>query len=409
MAWRRPSERVAELLREGAQRVLDATDEALFERVDEASLAEHDAAVAEDPVLRAAFRRVNRATIRHWARATVEDPGAPVPPYVGREALALAFDLVRRGLDVRALEPYRAGQNAAWQGWMEIAFTLTGDGAELQELLRVSARSIFAFVDATMEATYEQFVRERDQLTRGTNAERLETVTLVLEEAPVDLDRAARRLGHDFARPQLAAIVWSDEPPADPRAHERAAEALAAAAGARRALAVVASSAVSWVWVSGPRDVDPADLARALADVPGVRVALGARRDGVAGFRRSHFDAFATQRLLARLGSPLPVARYEAVRVVALVTSDEARARAFVEEVLGDLADGPATLRDTLRTYLREQSNATRAAVVLFTHRNTVLARLARAEALLPRPLAESAFEVGVALEVVHWSADGPG
>jgi len=32
---------------------------------------------------------------------------------VGRESLSLAFDLVRRGLDVRALEPYRAGQNAA--------------------------------------------------------------------------------------------------------------------------------------------------------------------------------------------------------------------------------------------------------------------------------------------------------
>jgi len=292
---------------------------------------------------------------------------------------------------------------------MEVAFTLTDDGAELQELLRVSAQSIFAFVDATMDATYEQFVRERDQLTRGTNAERLETVTLVLEAAPVDLDRAARRLGHDFSRPQLAAIVWSDEPRADSRAFDRAAEALAAAAGARRALTVVASSAALWVWVSGPHDVDADELGRALADEPGVRVALGARRPGVEGFRRSHFDAFATQRLLARLGSPLPVARYEAVRVVALVTSDEARAAAFVGEVLGGLAHGPAVLRDTLRTYLREQSNATRAAAVLFTHRNTVLARLTRAEALLPVPLAVSAFEVAVALEVLHWSVDAPG
>ena len=193
-----------------------------------------------------------------------------------------------------------------------------------------------------------------------------------------------------------------------PRDLERAAEAFAAAAGARRALTVRGeqrrrcgrgwSTRASRTW---PRSTRRSGIS------PASGSPLGSPLRGVAGFRRSHFDAFATQRLLVRLGSPLRVARYEAVRVVALVMQDEARAEAFVSEVLGDLAAAPAPLRETLRTYLRHQSNATRAAAALYAHRNTVVARLAKAEALLPRPLAEAAFEVGVALEVRHWHAPG--
>jgi DNA-binding PucR family transcriptional regulator len=74
-----------------------------------------------------------------------------------------------------------------------------------------------------------------------------------------------------------------------------------------------------------------------------------------------------------------------------------------VAETLGELADAPANLKETLRSYLRQQSNATRTAEVMFAHRNTIIARVARAEELLPAPLAESAFEVGAAIEILHW------
>ena len=39
----------------------------------------------------------------------------------------------------------------------------------------------------------------------------------------------------------------------------------------------------------------------------------------------------------------------------------------------------------------------------LYTHRNTVLNRLQRAERLLPLPLAGHGLEVGVALEIAQW------
>jgi DNA-binding PucR family transcriptional regulator len=165
---------------------------------------------------------------------------------------------------------------------------------------------------------------------------------------------------------------------------------------------VIAGAATRWVWVAGAGP-DVPRLELALAGVSGVRVALGTTATGVDGFRRSHLEASATQRLLIRTASRLRFAAYEDVQVVALVTQDPQRAQEFVTQTLGELAHASLELRETVRTYLQQQSNATSTAALLFTHRNTVLSRLARAEQLLPRPLAGSALRVGLALEVLHW------
>lgn len=394
-------ERINALLVAAARQVLETPDE-VYDEIDRASLSEHDPEVAADPVLSAGIRRSSRAMMVHWANCTIADPTRPVPPFTGPEMLGLARDLVRRGLDTRALEPFRAGQNRAWQAWMEIAFALTDDPLELQELLRVSSRAIFAYVDATNAAVAEQLGREREALTGGTNAERLSTVMRILEAAQIDLDRAGRRLGYDLRRTHLAAVAWATDPAAEPLL-DGAARALAAATGSG-ALSVAASSAAVWTWVAAPSEPDLRALEQALAQLPGVRVALGSRGHGVDGFRRAHFDALATQRTVERLGATVQLARYEEIRVAALLTQDEQRARAFVEETVGALAGAPRELRETLRAYLRLQSNATRAARELHTHRNTIVSRVAKAERLLPRPLATSAIDVAVALEVLHWS-----
>jgi DNA-binding PucR family transcriptional regulator len=101
------------------------------------------------------------------------------------------------------------------------------------------------------------------------------------------------------------------------------------------------------------------------------------------------------------------LASYDEVQVVALATQDEERADAFVARTLGELAAAPRELQETARVYLREGSSATRAARVLFTHRNTVLARLARVEQLLPAPLEGRGLQVGLALEILRWRAAG--
>ena len=406
MQWERPSPRVAELIRRGASIFLSDPD-LLVAEISEATLEGQAAEVVADPVLVAAMRRTNRANLSFWAEANVRDPGAEVPPNLGPETLGIARDFVRRGLENAALEPYRLGQNVAWTRWMEIAFELTSDPRELRELLAVSARSIFGFVDATIAGILAQIQVERDELTRGTHAERLEVVGLIIGGAPISRRRAAARLGYELQATHTGAVIWSDEPDPDPGALDQAAEGLAAAAGARRPFTVIASAAALWAWVPGATGPDLDVLTSVVEALPGVRLALGAPAAGLDGFRRTHLDAAETQRLLARLDSGLRVASYDAVQLVALLTHDEQRAAEFIRQTLGRLEDADRELRETVRIYLREQSNATRAARLLYAHRNTVLGRLARAESLLPRPLADNSLDVALALEAVHWRGSG--
>jgi DNA-binding PucR family transcriptional regulator len=396
------SPRVAELIRRGAEIVLGLPEEVITE-LDEVAFAAIAHNIADDPGLAAAIRRTNRGFLAQWARANARDPGVEVEPDVGPEMLAVARDLVRRGLDDTTLEAFRLGQNVVWRRWMGIAFTLTADPRELAELLDHTAEQIFSFVDRTLSIISAQMQRERDELKRSTHAVRFETVSLIIDGAPLPRERAATMLGYELTQSHTAAVVWSDQTASDHSLLDRAAEALAEASGARRPFTVVASAATLWVWVPGSGGPDVARLERLIADLPGVRVAIGPTGAGIDGFRTSHLAATATQRLMVRVAAEVRIASYDSVEIVALVTADESRAGEFVTRTLGALESANPALRDTLRTYLRLQSNATRTAEVMFTHRNTVLTRLSRAEQLLPRPLETHSLEVAVALEVVHW------
>ena len=394
------SPRLRELLRQGAELAL-SLPAGSWSELDDATLAgESMRPIAADPVLAAGTRRTNRSNLLFWAAANVRDPGAPVPANLGEAPLAIARDLVRRGLNESALDAYRVGQGVAVRLWTQIAFGLTPDPQELRELLDVSLRSISAFVDATVAAISAQMQRERQQLTSGTQAERREMVALLLDGAPIPRDRAEARLGHPLGGEHTAAVVWSDAPDPDLSGLDRAADALVAAADGAPALTVIASAATRWVWIAGRPAPDR--VRAALGNGGPVRIALGSTARGVDGFRRSHLDALTTQRMLARLAAPSS-ASHDEVELVALLTQDPERADRFVTRSLGALETAPADVQEAVRVFIAEQCNATRAAGRLFTHRNTLLRRLARAEQLLPRPLTGSTVDVGTALEVVRW------
>jgi DNA-binding PucR family transcriptional regulator len=398
MTSNRPSARVRELIRQCAQIIVNAPPEWL-EELDTAVLGANPA-IAADPDLAGAVSRSNRANLYFWSTANVRDPGAPVPPNTGPEPVTVARELVRRGLDAFALDAYRVGEGVAWRRLMEIAFALTSDPAELHELLDVCSRSISAFVDATLAAIAAEIDLERDELTRGTHAERRETVALLLDGAPFARRRGEERRGYALTGPHTAAVIWADDPSGDLARLDAAAQAVGHAAGAR-VLSVLASAATRWVWVAGSVDTDV--LLRSVCAMPDVRVAVGPTANGVDGFRRSHFDAITTQQLMARLHSPQQIAHFTDVQLVALITADTDRAAEFVKYTLGDLEFAGTELQDTVRTFVAAQCNASRAAERLYTHRNTLLRRLARADELLPRPLANSSVEVAVALDVLRW------
>ncbi|MFJ5230840.1 PucR family transcriptional regulator [Kitasatospora sp. NPDC088391] len=401
MSWPPPSPRVRELIRRGAELALTPPAEWLAELDAAVLTGESRQQIAADPVLAAGTRRTNRSNLLFWAASNVRAPGEPVPANDTEAPLAVARDMVRRGLDESALDAYRVGESTAVRLWTQIACTLTTDPQELRELLDVSLRSISAFVDDTVSAISVRMRAERDELTRGTHAERRETVALLLEGAPITRERAELRLGYRLRGPHTAAIVWTDATDTDLQQLDRAADAFAEAADRPRALSVLAGTATRWLWVDGRPD---RDRVRAALDLlPDVRVAVGSTAPDLDGFRRSHLDALTTQQMLVRLTSPSRLAFHHEVELVALLSTDPERADRFVKRTLGALETAPPELADTVSAFLAEQCNATRAAERLFTHRNTLLRRLARADRLLPRPLAEHPVEVGAALALLQW------
>jgi DNA-binding PucR family transcriptional regulator len=128
-------------------------------------------------------------------------------------------------------------------------------------------------------------------------------------------------------------------------------------------LTVIASSSSVWAWLAAAADTGAGAIAAATAAHPAVRVAVGAAGAGADGFRRSHFDAVATQRLMSRRPG-LRVAGFADVQLAALALQDEQRAREFVARTLGPLAGADRELRERhAGTLTARAQHATRASV----------------------------------------------
>ena len=402
------SPQAADLVRRVARVFLDEPADLMAE-VHAAVAAAADEPLRSEPVLAAEVVASTRANVLHLAASMLKDPGGPVPANLTPEVLGIAREAFRRGMEQSVYTTYHCGQNIVWAYWMRTAFSLSSDPAVLRQALEAGSRSVAGFVEDMVAALSGQLRRERAELARSSHARRFEVVSLLLDNAPITAGRASTRLGYDLRRRHTAAVLWTDPGRPDQAALAQAAEALGPATGARQVLSVIASSSSMWAWLAAAADTGVGAITAATATHhPAVRVAVGPAGAGIDGFRRSHFDAVATQRLMSRRPD-LRVARFTDVQLVTLALQDEQRAREFVARTLGTLAGADRELRDTLCVYIGEQFSAARAARALYTHRNTVLNRLQRAERLLPLPLAGHGLEVGVALEIAQWLGTQPG
>ncbi len=401
MIWGQPSPRVQELIRDGARVALSSSREWLRE-VDQATLRSLPP-VAADPELATVVLRANRANLAYFASAMLQNPGTPVPPYLGAESVRMARELVRRGLDTSALEIYRIAQNLAWHRWTEIAFELTSDPQELRELLDLPFRLVSQFVDGTLACTAAQmrFESEYARLAHGEGLEHRELVQLILDGADISKAQLETQLGYRFDGAHTAAIIWSEDPEDAAAALDQAAKALVEAARGEQSLSVAVGRSTRWVWVAEMKNVDPEEIGKALNAQ--VRIAIGSTAPGIDGFARSHRDAVTTQRLALRLLSRRRVAQFAELQLVGLVTENASGATAFIENTLGEFASASPAMHATVLTYINSGCNASRAAKSLHTHRNTLLHRLEAAQQLLPRPLEQNLVAVAVALQTLRW------
>lgn len=359
MVLPKPTPRGRELIRQAAKVALHPTPEWLDE-LDRATLAAHPS-IAADPALATVVSRANRSHLIHFATANLRKPGQPVPANLGPDPLRMARDLVRRGLDASALDVYRVGQNVAWQRWTEIAFGLTTDPQELHELLTLPFRSASEFIDATLAGLAAQMQLEYDELTRDVHAEHRRIVELILDGAPISRQSAEAKLGYPLDRSHTAAIIWYDDPDDNQNHLDHTARAFGRALGCPQPLIAVASAATRWVWVSDAATLDTDRIHQVLDHAPHARIAVGTTARGIDGFRRSHRDALATQRMLARLRSQQRLAFFADIHMIAVLTENPDSAADFITSTLGDLESASPQLLTTVLTYINEQCNASRA------------------------------------------------
>lgn len=398
-AWEPPTPGLAELLKKAVLVLLDEAEE-LLSAIDAASFEVNRELLDLAPGLTDPLRAAGRSNVMVWAMANLRKPGLPVPANLSPENLDFAREVVRHGFDETILSGFRTGQNLAMRAATDVAFRVTDDHRALHELLALISQSIFAYVEDTLEGITATIRADRAQLRDAASAARAEAVALILEGAPISERRASQLLGYDVERAHTAVVVWSDDTPAD-GALEAVTNDLARAAGATRPLTLPVGQSTVWCWLSGGAS-EPGIRLHPTGDLRSVRVALGRPGKGIAGFRRSHLEAAATQRLARRLPLRSHLTSYDEVEVVALATANEDQAREFVAHTLGPLATAAPEVRDTLRTYLRQECNLTRTAQIAFAHRNTVSTRLDRARDLLPGELTDRTLEVSLALEIAR-------
>jgi DNA-binding PucR family transcriptional regulator len=374
--------------------------------------------VDADPELRASTYASTDSVLRLILdlSRTGRPPSEALPPPA---AVDYAREFVRRGLPLDSLlRAYHIGHATFFRRWAARAHETITDAHELTEAVELGADWTFDYVETLSDGLVQRYGVERERWVRSAAAVRAQVIDALLAGEPVDAERASGRLGYELGRTHLAFAVWSDAP------HERGDVALAMIE--RAALQLLSSLGMATPllvprarlclagWIGSRGDGHIVDLERAHVDVqsfPTVLAAFGSPGSGVAGFARSHREAFHARRIAQlSLQRPGTVTQYDAVALAALASTDVEQAREFVKAELGQLVGGDdqsLRLSATLRIYLEENMSPSRASRRLGVHEHTITNRIRAAQELLPHPIEQRACELQVALRLIRLAQSG--
>jgi hypothetical protein len=168
----------------------------------------------------------------------------------------------------------------------------------------------------------------------------------------------------------------------------------------RKLLVVIVDRNV-WAWLGGEKRPTAADIERSTDSRVRPSFAVGEPGRGLDGLRLTHDQARAA--LGVALYNPEKVAQYADDRLLAAVLENSTLARSLRQKYLMPLRsqrDGGATLRQTLRTYIDLEDNASSAAEVLKVGRRAVKSRVCVAEKLIGCPLRGCSAELDLALRL---------
>jgi PucR C-terminal helix-turn-helix domain/GGDEF-like domain len=319
---------------------------------------------------------------------------------------------VAEGGDITALlRAYRYGHALLWEMWSDHVAQQVTDAARLRDVLAMSSKHIFTFVDRSCERLVTDYHDRYGARSRpGPSA--AETIRdLLLDDTAVDETLASMVLRCDIRGYHVALVLSPLAAGADVRA---AADRLADAAEAVSMVTLPVGDGTLWSWLSWPNPPKEDRLTR-VRDTPtrNIAVGMGDVGHGRTGFARSHQQARDADRV-ARLNRNVHggVVRHRDVELASALCCDLVRARRFAEDRLVTLINDDPTierLRETLLVYLDNGCRQSRAAEILHVHPKTVSYRLTQAEELLGRPLTDNVLEVGAALVIAQaLQAAGP-
>lgn len=347
----------------------------------------------------------NVTTLLHVLQHGIDVTQAPAPAAAQEYARRLA----QRGVPMAPLlRAYRIGAYRAQDWLLRELGERVGDGAVVSATaLRVTGIT-GRYVDQVAEEIVAVYDAEKGSWLRNLGVARASRVRALLTDDRVDVASAESILGYRVHRTHVGAVGWTAA--ADPdggtlaRLEQLTADLARRAGCDGRPLFVPQDECTAWVWFPGGTGFT---LAADVDAEPAARFAFGATGTGLAGFRRTHQQAMGAYAVARTAGAEArPITSFADVGPLALMSGPIELIRAWVGEVLGELADDDepaARLRETLRVFLQENGSFKATAERLVLHKNTVQYRVRKAEAGLGRPLAAGRLSVELALLASHW------
>lgn len=351
----------------------------------------HDS-LAPWPTIRTFAQRVLTATL---LRLVGEDTPPADTEAIDRD---LAADIVARDIPLSDITQTLRSMQHEWLSLLiAAAVAVRPDGISVVPVL---ATSVTGTMDAWIGAATDAIVEERQRVYQAEQVRIRSAIESLVAAEQVDIEAATHLLRIPLIGWHLCCAIGAAPGGAvERRVLDRVAHLFARGVGSERMLRYETSAGAVYVWVTTDRPPPTPPVEELRVPRPLV-VGISESHPGPDGFRRAFLEASDALRLAASLGHNGGVSYGDAALAIVL-SRDEERARWFVEHELRDLAaDSPemADMRNTLETFFATRMRIAPAAERLFLHRNTLINRLERIQALLGHGVAERSAETQAAL-----------
>ncbi|MEE2032561.1 PucR family transcriptional regulator [Rhodococcus chondri] len=369
-------------------------------------ISEKIPALADEVNAMVAIRRATTSTALR-ALIMVAGLGESEDSLVSAEVDEIARDFARRGMELDdLLRTIRVGYAVLAAAFLDAATLLLPPTESSAELRRISVLLFEVHDDFTAGAA-SAFIEEQSAWAAGVSAARFDLVNKILGAEDIDRAHAEGVLGYPLTGPHAALVAWSG--PHSTRDLRTVVDAVMRQWGAPSA-SLVLPVGLQTVWAWGTVVPGSSQKRDTLPTFDDAFVVVGQVGSGVEGFRRSHAEAKAVERLIRLRPGQIPcTVAHEHVALEVLLLADPDAARQFASRLLGPLAQDEPRMEDlrlTLRRYLDLDHSLAKVAALEHISKNTVTYRVHKALDLCGHA-GETTTDLRAALRIHEWLRGG--